>query len=369
MCGEEIAFVNEAFRDNYIAPAGPHIEAFEREMESYLGGRHCVALVSGTAALHLALGLAGVRQGDTVPCSDLTFIASASPIVHLGGRPYFIDAERKYWNMDPDLLAETLETLKSSGILPSAIVLVHLYGQPAKMDALIEICNAYGVTLIEDAAEALGSTFQGAKLGTFGRFGVLSFNGNKIITTSGGGMLVCRHKEDADKARHLATQAREPAPHYEHAAIGYNYRMSNICAAIGRGQLRAIELRVDQKRKLFSEYRNRLGHLAEIDFQEEPDYGATNRWLTCVTFSDSSEPEAGYNMRESVRLALEKENIESRPLWKPMHSQPVFRDSPIAGGSVGEDLFARGLCLPSGTALTENDLSRICEIIEKTLTH
>jgi pyridoxal phosphate-dependent aminotransferase EpsN len=367
MGGDELELINEAFRDNYIAPVGPHIDAFEREMEAYLGQGHCVAVSSGTAALHLALRIIGSGPGDEIPCSDMTFIASSSPIVFMDAQPVFIDAEPRFWNMDPELLQAYLKRRQSENRLPKALVLVHLYGQPAMVGDIAGLCQNYGVNLVEDAAEALGSDFNGRKLGTFGRFGVLSFNGNKIITTSGGGMLICRDEQDAAKARHLATQAREPAPHYEHTEIGFNYRMSNVCAAIGRGQLRVLDTRVCQKRAVFEGYRQRLSDLGIIHFQGEPGYGLTNRWLTCATFLEPGQAESAYALREKVRLTLEDENIESRPLWKPMHMQPVFKDMPCLGGSIGEDLFSRGLCLPSGTAMTEDDLDRICGVIRKAL--
>ena len=364
MGGEELGFVERAFESNYIAPLGPDVDAFEQEMERYLGRGRCVALSSGTAALHLALQLTGVGPGDVVLGSDLTFIASVSPVCWLGGRPVFVDADPHTWNMDPGLVAGWLHRNQGSP-RPKALVAVHLYGQPADIDPLNALCAEHGMTLVEDAAESLGAAYKGVPTGGLARFGVLSFNGNKIMTTSGGGMLVCAEEEDARQARHLATQAREPAPHYEHARLGYNYRMSNICAAIGRGQLRVLPQRVERRRAIFKSYVERLGELEQIGFMPEAEYGRANRWLTCIVFQgESSRAQAA---RERVRLALEAENIESRPLWKPMHMQPVFAGCETVGGEVGRDLFFRGLCLPSGTALTEAELDRICAVIRKTI--
>ncbi len=364
MGGEELGFVERAFESNYIAPLGPDVDAFEQEMEAYLGRGHCVALSSGTAALHLALQLTGVGSGDVVLGSDLTFIASVSPVRYLGGVPVFVGADPRTWNIDPGLVADWFHRHKG-GPLPKALVAVHLYGQPADIDPLNALCAEHGVTLVEDAAESLGATYKGLPTGGLARFGILSFNGNKIITTSGGGMLVCAEEEDARQARYFATQAREPAPHYEHIRLGYNYRMSNICAAIGRGQLRVLPQRVERKRAIFESYVERLGDLKEIGFIPEAEYSRANRWLTCVVFQ--GEPTGAQAMRERVRLALEAENIESRPLWKPMHMQPVFAGCETVGGEVGRDLFSRGLCLPSGTALTEGELDRICSVIRKTI--
>jgi len=361
MSGREKEFVNEAFDSNWIAPLGPMVDAFEREMADYIGIKHSTALASGTAALHLALILAGVSQGDEIICSSFTFSASANAIVYQGARPVFIDSDEKTWNIDPDLLSEFLEDASKRGKLPKAVIAVDLYGQCADYDRIVPLCEEYGIPLIEDAAEALGASYKKKMAGTFGKMGVLSFNGNKIITTSGGGMLLSDDKELIEKARFLATQARDPAPHYEHSEIGYNYRMSNILAAVGRGQLTVIEERVSAKRKIFDKYFNELKDLSGISFMPEAPYGRSNRWLTCIVV----EPSAFGATREDIRLALEEENIESRPLWKPMHLQPVFKDCRMIGGSVSEELFEKGLCLPSGTNMSAEEQTRVIEIIRK----
>jgi len=365
MGGQEKTYVAQAFEENFIAPVGPHIPAFEREFAAYLGKGFCTAVSSGTAALHLCLRLMDLGPGDEVICSDLTFIASASPITFVNASPVFVDADPKTWNLDTDLLADLLEDRKKRGKIPKALVLVHLYGLPADVGPVSKLCGEYGVSLIEDAAESLGATWGDKPTGTFGRFGVFSFNGNKIITTGGGGMLFTEEREMADRARFLATQARDPAPHYEHSTVGYNYRMGNIPAGIGRGQIKVLDIRVLQKQRVFQGYKERLGDLPEIAFMPEPGYGKSTFWLSCVTFGKDAKE--GLQMREAVRLALEAENIEARPLWKPMHMQPVFKDAECAGGSVGEDLFLRGLCLPSGTQLTDSDQDRVCEIVRRTL--
>ncbi len=360
MSGREQIYVNEAFATNWVAPVGPHVDAFEREFAAAVGARHAAAVSSGTAALHLALILAGVGAGDDVMVSTLTFSASANPIVYQGGRPTFIDSERTSWNMDPALLAEALETRARTNRLPKAVILVHLYGQSADIAPVQAACARYGVTLIEDAAEALGSTYQGRSLGVFGKLGIYSFNGNKIITTSGGGMLVSDDNALVTHARKLATQARDQAPHYQHSEIGYNYRMSNILAAIGRGQLEVLEERVQARRRNFDYYGERLGRMAGIDFMPEAPWGRHARWLTCITI----DPAHFGADREAIRCLLEAENIEARPVWKPLHLQPVFAECESVGGDVAADLFARGLCLPSGSSLTVTDLDRICTLIE-----
>lgn len=359
MGGEEIEFVRKAIDSNYIAPLGPQVDAFEREFCEKIGGAYGVALTSGTAALHLALQVAGVGPDDDVLTSTLTFIGSASPIIYLGARPIFLDCDRATWNMDPDLLVNELRKRADQGRLPKAVVLVHLYGQCADIDPILEACNLYGVTLIEDAAEALGATYQDRSAGTFGKAGIYSFNGNKIITTSGGGMLVSEDNDLIEKAKFLSQQARDLAPHYEHSQIGYNYRMSNILAAIGRGQLKVLDERIAAKRKIFDFYQGGLGDVPGIELMPEAPYGLSNRWLSVILI----KPEKFGVDRETVRLALEQENIESRPIWKPMHLQPVFKVSSCIGGEVAEVLFNTGLCLPSGTALTEKDLSRIIRVI------
>lgn len=359
MSGREMDYVREAFETNWIAPLGPHVDAFEREFCAVVGSRHAAALSSGTAVLHLALLLAGVGSGDEVLVSSLTFSASVNPIVYCGARPIFIDSERASWNIDPVLLAEALETRARQGRLPKVVVVVHLYGQAADLDPIAETCARHGVTLIEDVAEALGASYKGRAPGTFGRMGIFSFNGNKIITTSGGGMLVSDDVDLITRARKLATQARDPAPHYEHSEIGYNYRLSNVLAGIGRAQLTVLEEWVAARRRNFAFYVEALGDLPGIAFQPEAPWGRHSRWLTCVTI----DPDELGADREAVRLALEAENIESRPVWKPMHLQPVFRDCERVGGAVAEDLFARGLCLPSGSNLTSEDRERVVNVV------
>jgi len=361
MSGEEQSFIAEAFSTNWIAPVGPHVVAFERELGATVGAAHVVTLSSGTAALHLALLLVGVKPGDEVFVSTMTFSASVNPIYYVGARPVFIDSEWQSWNMDPALLEEALETRRRAGRMPAAVVLVHLYGQTADLDPIVRLCEQYGVPLIEDAAEVLGATYRGRHAGTFGRVGVLSFNGNKIITTSGGGALVSNDAAPIARALKLATQAREPAPHYEHAEIGYNYRLSNVLAAIGRGQLRVLEDRVQARRRNFETYHQALSDTPGLTFQPEAPWGRHTRWLTCVQI----DPAAFGADREAVRLAFEAEKIEARPLWKPMHLQPVFAGRPVFGGCVAERLFDRGLCLPSGSALTSAQIERIVGVLQR----
>lgn len=358
---DELGFVQEAFETNWVAPVGPHVDAFEREFAQAVGAGHAVALSSGTAALHLAVRLAGVGRGDEVLVSTLTFCASVNPVLYEGGVPVFIDSEAASWNLDPNLVEDVLRRKAAAGRTPKALVAVHLYGQAADLDALVALCERYGVVLIEDAAEALGATYEGRAPGTFGKAGIFSFNGNKIITTSGGGMLVTEDAELAAHARKLATQAREAAPHYEHAEVGYNYRMSNVLAGIGRGQLRVLEERVEARRRNFAYYAERLGRLPGVAFMPEAQWGRSTRWLTCLTI----DSEAFGADREAVRLALEAENVEARPVWKPMHLQPVYAGFEAVGGAVAEGLFERGLCLPSGSAMTEADLDRVCTIVER----
>jgi dTDP-4-amino-4,6-dideoxygalactose transaminase len=361
MSGAEQSFVADAFATNWIAPLGPHVDGFQREFEQTVGTPHALALSSGTAALHLALQLLGVSQGDDVIVSSLTFSASVNPIRYLGANPVFIDSERASWNMDPALLAEALEDRAKNGRLPRAVVVVHLYGQSADLDPILALCDRYGVTLIEDAAEALGATYKGRAPGTFGAAGIFSFNGNKIITTAGGGMLVSPDGALIRHALKLATQARDPAPHYEHSEIGYNYRMSNVLAAIGRGQLPVLADRVAARRRNFDFYVEALGELPGLTFMPEAPWGTHNRWLTTLTI----DPREFGADREAVRLALEAENIEARPVWKPMHLQPVFAQYPVVGGDVAESLFRDGLCLPSGSNLQETDLERVCVIVRR----
>jgi pyridoxal phosphate-dependent aminotransferase EpsN len=351
----ELEFIKEAFDTNWIAPVGPHVDAFEQEFCQIVGAPHAAAVNCGTAALHLALRLVGVESGDEVFCSTLTFIATAAPIIYLGAKPVFIDSDRMTWNMEPNLLQEALERRARLGKLPKAVVLVHLYGQSADLAPILEACDRYEVPLIEDAAESLGATYKGRATGTFGRIGVYSFNGNKIITTSGGGMLVSSDPELIAKARFLATQARDRAPHYQHSEIGYNYRLSNVLAGIGRGQLQVLSERVAARRHNFEIYQQGLGELPGIEFMPESPFGRATRWLTCLTI----DPAAFGADREQVRLALAEQQIEARPVWKPMHLQPVFVDCERFGGAIAEDLFERGLCLPSGSNLTMGDLERV----------
>jgi dTDP-4-amino-4,6-dideoxygalactose transaminase len=361
MGGDEQALVADAFASNWIAPLGPHVDAFEEEFCAAIGCRHAAALSSGTAALHLALQILGVGSGDEVLVSTMTFVASANPIRHLGATPVFVDSERASWNMDPRLLAEELERRVRRGRAPRAVVVVHLYGQSADLDPILAACERHAVPLVEDAAEALGATYRGRAPGTFGRVGIFSFNGNKIVNTSGGGMLVSNDEQLVARARKLATQARDPAPHYEHSEAGYNYRLSNVLAAIGRGQLRVLEERVRARRRNFEHYRTALGDLPGIEFMPEAPWGRHMRWLTTLTI----DPDAFGSDREAVRLALEAENIEARPVWKPMHLQPLFAGSQCVGGSVAAELFERGLCLPSGSNLSADDLDRVVEVVRR----
>jgi len=360
MSGLEQRFVEEAFASNYIAPLGPQVDAFEEEFAEMVGSRHAAAVSTGTAALHLLLRYVGVGEGDEVICSTFTFVASANAIMYCGARPVFVDSDPESWNMDPRLLAQELERRAARNRLPKAVMLVHLYGQPADIDVIKEMCDYFKIALIEDAAEALGARYRGGAPGTFGLAGAFSFNGNKIITTSGGGMIVSDSRELIDKVKFWATQARDAAPHYEHSEVGYNYRMSNVLAAIGRGQLRVLADRVERKREIFRQYRERLRPLPGVAFMPEPDYAYSTRWLTCMTVDPGP---AGFG-RDKILQVLAENNIEARPTWKPMHLQPLFKNSQVVGGQVSEDLFEKGICLPSGTAMTENDLERIIGIIE-----
>lgn len=359
LSGLEAQFLQEALESGWIAPLGPQVEAFEREFAEVVGAKHALALSSGTAAIHLALILAGVGPGDEVVVSTLTFAASAFPVLYLGARPVFIDSERTSWNMDPALLVEFLEKRARRGKLPKAVVLVHLYGQSADIDAIQALCQEYGVALIEDAAEALGSTYKGKSPGTFGLAGIFSFNGNKIITTSGGGMLVSQDEGLIAHARKLATQAREPVPWYEHREVGYNYRMSNLLAAVGRAQLRTLEERVQARRRIYERYVAGLSDLPGIDFQPEAPWGRHTRWLSVMLVDEKA---FGLGP-EGIRQALEAKGIETRPVWKPLHLQPIFQEAERVGGEVAEELFARGLCLPSGSSLTFEEQDRVIESI------
>jgi dTDP-4-amino-4,6-dideoxygalactose transaminase len=361
MSGNEEKLVAEAFRSNWIAPLGPMVDAFEREVCEYIGVGYGTALSSGTAALHLAIIISDVQGGDQVICPTLTFSATANAITYVGARPVFIDCDLKTWNLDPDLLEGELSDRASSGRKTAAVIAVDLYGQCADYSRIGRICRDHDVPLIEDAAEALGATCQGKKAGSFGKMAVFSFNGNKIITTSGGGMLVSKEKALIDKARYLSTQARDPAPHYQHSSVGYNYRMSNLLAAVGRGQLKVVNKRIAARRRVFDDYRIGLRECTGISFMPEAEYGTGNRWLTCIIV----EPREFGATREDIRLALERENIESRPIWKPMHMQPVFKDCHTRGGKVAEEIFEKGLCLPSGSALTTDEQQRVIDVILK----
>jgi len=358
--GDEQRLVAEAFASNWIAPLGPHVDAFEREMQDLVGVPNAVALSSGTAGLHLAMILLGAGPGDTVICPSLTFSASANPIRYERAAPAFVDCDRA-WTMDPGLLEDALKFFEASGRQAKAVIAVDLYGQCADYDAIVALCDRFGVPLVEDAAEALGATYKGRMAGGFGRIGVLSFNGNKIITTSGGGMLLAHEKALADEARYLATQARDPAPHYQHSRIGYNYRLSNVLAAVGRAQLATLADRVAARRRVFDRYVEGLRDVPGVQFMPEAESGRSNRWLTCLLV----DPRGFGADRDAVRLALEAEDIEARPTWKPMHLQPVFAGCPVFGGPVSERIFSTGLCLPSGSSLREEDQARVISIVRR----
>ncbi len=365
MGGKEREFVTEAFDSNWVAPLGPNVDGFEKDLATFTGTGYAAALSSGTAAIHLSLIMLGVSAGDYVICQSFTFSASANPIVYQGATPVFIDSEKDTWNMSPEYLEAALQDLKSKGIKPKAIIPVHLYGMPAKMDEILKIAAAYEVPIIEDAAEALGSSLNGKACGSFSNFGVLSFNGNKIITTSGGGALISNKEEHIKMARFLSTQARDNAPHYQHSHIGYNYRMSNIAAGIGRGQMLVLQDRVNQRRKNYEFYKTHLAGFDGIAFLEENSGAFSNRWLTCISV-DPAKTKGGIS-REDIRLALDAENIESRPLWKPMHLQPVFANAPFYGDGTAEKLFENGLCLPSGSNLSQEDLNRVIQVMKSVL--
>jgi dTDP-4-amino-4,6-dideoxygalactose transaminase len=362
MSGNEIMFVNKAFETNWVAPLGPNVDGFENDLKSYLHTKHAAALSSGTAALHLALILSDITREDEVLVSSFTFSATVNPIIYQGAKPLFIDSEKCTWNMDPQLLENAIKDRQNAGKKPKAIIAVHLYGMPSKMDEIIEIAQRYDIPLIEDAAESLGSKFKGKATGTLGKFGILSFNGNKIITTSGGGALVSEDEELIKKARFLATQARDNAPHYQHSQIGYNYRMSNICAGIGRGQMLVLNERIERRREINQIYRNAFEGIKGIEILTEPsnDY-YSNYWLTTITID---EKKFGRSNRQIYDL-LNEHNIESRPLWKPMHLQPVFSGYQSFLNGISEELFNTGLCLPSGSNLEEKDQKRIIDLILK----
>lgn len=372
MSGREQEFIQEAFDTNWVVPLGPNVNAFEKALRDFLiengklkvenEEKQVVALSAGTAALHLGLILLGVEEDDEVICQSFTFSASANPIVYQGATPVFVDSEKDTWNMDPVLLEEAIkDRLAKMGKLPKAIIPVHLYGMPVKMDEVMDVANRYGIPVLEDSAEALGSEYKGQKCGTFGEYGVLSFNGNKMITTSGGGALICFNEEKAKRALFYATQAREQAPHYQHEKIGYNYRMSNICAGIGRGQMFVLDEHIARRREIHDLYVKLLVGVKGVKVMCQPEGGDfnSNYWLTCITVDPE---EAGFT-REDVRLALDADNIESRPLWKPMHLQPVFKDAPFYGNGTSERLFEIGLCLPSGPTLTDEDIERVTKVI------
>ncbi|KGP74568.1 pyridoxal phosphate-dependent aminotransferase [Pontibacillus yanchengensis Y32] len=366
MGGNEQLYVQEAFDSNWIAPLGPNVNKFEEELANYAGVNAASALSSGTAAIHLALRLLGVQEGDKVFCSTLTFVASANPIMYQAAEPIFIDSEPETWNISPVALKNAFDDSYKKGELPKAVIVVNLYGQSAKLDEILDICEQYEVPVIEDAAESLGSSYKGQKSGSFGHFGIYSFNGNKIITTSGGGMLVSNDEEAIKQSRFLAAQARDNALHYQHSTYGYNYRMSNILAGVGRGQLEVLDLRVEQKRSIFNRYVEGLNHIEGIEFMPELEGTFSNRWLTACLID-----------REKLQVnpsdiigALAEENIEARPVWKPLHMQPAYEQSmffPHDSQIVSEDLFARGICLPSGTNMSVEDQNRVIEIIKKVL--
>lgn len=362
MGGKEKQYVAEAFETNWVAPLGPNVDGFEKQLAEFLHVKGVAALNTGTAALHLALQLLEVQHGDVVLCQSFTFAASAFPIVYCHATPVFIDSEPDTWNMDPLLLEKAITDQLAKGKKPAAIIMVHLYGMPAKMNDIMSIADKYGIPVIEDAAEALGSTYDGKACGSFGKMGVLSFNGNKIITTSGGGALASQDEKLVVKARFLSTQAKEPAPYYLHKEIGFNYRLSNICAGIGRGQMEVLPERVAKRRSNFDYYKKELGAIPGIQFPEEPEGSVSNRWLSTIIF-DKAIFGDGFN--EKLRLELEKMNIETRPLWKPLHQQPVFADTLCYNNGVADELFDNGLCLPSGSNLSDKDLALVVHEIKK----
>ncbi|MGO1057873.1 DegT/DnrJ/EryC1/StrS family aminotransferase [Planococcus sp. FY231025] len=363
MTGNEMKYIQEAFDSNWIAPVGPNVDKFEEELAAYTGAAGGAALSSGTAAIHLALHLLGIGKGDRVFCSSLTFVASANPILYEGAEPVFIDAEEETWNMSPVALRKAFRAAADEGKLPKAVVVVNLYGQSAQMDELLEICNEYGVPIVEDAAESLGSSYKGKSSGTFGKFGIFSFNGNKIITASSGGMLISNDTETIKKARFLASQAKDPAPYYKHHEIGYNYRLSNVLAGIGRAQLEAIDERVAARRAVYERYVAGLGDIEAIEFQPEPEGTFSNRWLTAFTLN----PDLTALVPENIKRALAAEEIESRNVWNPLHSQELFKDAQFFshgdGEAVSEKIFRHGLCLPSGSNMTEEQQERVIRVI------
>ncbi|WP_144569005.1 aminotransferase class I/II-fold pyridoxal phosphate-dependent enzyme [Bacillus pseudomycoides] len=367
MSGNEQKYVNQAFEQNWIAPLGPNVDAFEHQIAEYIGVKSAAAVSAGTAAIHLALQLLGVNRDDTVFCSSLTFAASANPIAYQGAEPIFIDSEPDTWNMSPVALEKAFEDAKASGKLPKAVIVVHLFGQSAKMDEIMDICDKYGVLVVEDSAESLGTTYKGKQTGSFGKFGIFSFNGNKIITTSGGGMLVSNDEVAIQKARFLSTQARDPAVHYEHSHIGYNYRMSNIVAGVGRAQLEVLNNRVQARRDIFTRYKTALGELPGITFMPEFEDAVPNRWLSTLLID---EKVTGVTYLDVIE-ALAAQNIEARPVWKPLHRQPVFAGSKYYThgdtDSISDKLFSQGLCLPSGSSMTVEDQERVIATVKGVL--
>jgi pyridoxal phosphate-dependent aminotransferase EpsN len=359
IAGREAELVADAIGSNWIAPLGPHVDAFEAEVASLAGVPHAVALSSGTAALHLALIVHGIGHGDEVACSDFTFAASANPITYTGATPFFVDCDRTSWTLDPELLDRAITDRRDAGARVRAVIAVDLYGQCCDYDVLREVCERHGVVLIQDATESLGATYRGASAGGQGVLAAFSFNGNKIITTSGGGMLVSDDEQTIEHARKLSTQAREPVAHYEHTEIGFNYRMSNLLAALGRAQLETLPMRVAARRRIRDRYRELLDGVPGVTFMPEAEYGTSNAWLTCIVL----DPDAFGTDREAVRVALEAVDIEARPLWKPMHLQPIFASHRTFGGEVGARLFERGLCLPSGSSLADEDQNRVVATI------
>ena len=364
MSGEEMKYIKMAFDQNWVAPLGPNVDAFEVSLAQYCGVKHAAALSSGTAAIHLALIILGIKSGDEVIASSFTFSATVNPIVYQGATPVLVDSEPETWNMDPELLQTAIKDRIKKGKRPKAIILVHLYGMPANMEEILKIAEKYEIPVVEDAAEALGSQYMRKPVGSFGKMSILSFNGNKIITTSGGGALISDNKGFVEKARFFATQARDKAPHYQHSQIGYNYRMSNILAGIGRGQMEVIEERVRRRRDTFSFYKENLRNYEGIKFVEEPDESyISNHWLTTILI----DPLKTCTTREILRKDLEKDNIETRPLWKPMHLQPVFSSCPSYLNGVSEELFSKGLCLPSGSNMSDDDRMRVLDSLIKNL--
>jgi dTDP-4-amino-4,6-dideoxygalactose transaminase len=362
--GYEMEYIKEAFDTNWIAPLGANVDNFENELAARVGVKHAAALVSGTAAIHMALKAAGVGKGDIVFCQDLTFSATANPIIYQNATPVFIDSDYKTWNMDPKALETAFEKYPNV----KAVIVVHLYGLSADLDPIIDLCKKYNVPLIEDAAESLGTKYKGKDTGTFGDYGIYSFNGNKIITTSGGGMLVSDNEERIDKVRFWATQSRDKARHYQHSEIGYNYRMSNIVAGIGRGQLKVLENRINKKKYIFEYYKRELENLEGIEFMPINEWNEPNYWLSCISISEkchSERSEESHIRPIEIMEALEKDNIESRPIWKPMHMQPYFEEYDFIGEGVSEKIFESGVCLPSDTKMTDEDIKRVCNIIKR----